>query len=284
MPAQGHILGGLANRGFVLIFKGLVSCFLAMVTAASAYAQTSSFMFQATVGFDPNQIVGTSGGTLGALMTEFVGPSAAQGQLTVEGDIAYDLAQTPTITGASIGAYQTALTGVELRIGANVAHLDIPRVLKHAATSKVGTVIRSAGFCADFEHCQLLGVPNAPFGMQTLVLNDVPNTLLDENGATQFASNDILAFMAGRTDALAEFDPLFQTRGFGMVSLDGFALGLFSVPGTDFFTSHALPNIDSFVGTPSIERTEFWIFLEGPNLLNKVKLEGVVNSITPHAS
>lgn len=264
------------------MLKGSLGFFLAMMMAGTVFAQTSSFSFQASVSFDPNQVVGRSGGTLGAMMTEFVGPTAAQGQVIIEGKVTYDLAQEATTANANIGAYQTALTAVELRLGANVAQLDIPRVLQHAATSRIGTVIRSGGFCADYEHCQLLGVQNAPFGMQVLVMNDVPNTLLDETGATQFSSNDIIAFMAGRTDAPAEFAPLFQTQGFGAVSLDGFALGLFSVPGTDFFVSRAVPDIAIFTGAQNIERTEFWIFMEGPDLLGKIKLEGVVNSIAPH--
>ena len=264
------------------MLKGFLVCILTIVTAGSVVAQTSSFTFQASVNFDPNQVVGRSGGTLGQLMTEFVGPSAGQGQVIIEGSLVYDLAQAPTTSNAKVGAYQTALMDVQLRIGANIARLDIPRVLEHAATSKIGTVIQSGGFCADFEHCQLFGLQNAPFGMQALVMNDIPNVLLDETGATQYSGNDVFGFMAGRTDALAEFDPVFQTQGFGAVSLDGFALGLFSVPGTDFYTSNALPDIGIFTGAPNIERSEFWIFIEGPDLLDKIKLEGVVNSIAPH--
>lgn len=264
--------------------KAIAAFIIASVLAAPVSAQSSGFGFSATVAFDPNQVISVSGGTLGALFSEFTGPGAAQGQIVVEGDVTYDLSQPPTLSHSHIGAYQTALTSVELRIGQNGTRLNVPHVLANAGSSKIGTVIQgNVGFCADYEHCQMMGVPNAPYGMQVLVMNDIPNTLLDESGRTEFASNDVFAFMAGRTDAVGEFDQLFQTQGFGVVSLDGFALGLFSVPGTDFYSGTALPAITQFTGAQNIERTEFWFFVEGPQLVDKIKVEGVVSMITPHS-
>src|SRR5690606_10924162 len=96
-------------------------------------------------------------------------------------------------------------------------------------------------------------------------LNDTPHMLVDETGPTG-KMGDGFGFMAGRTDAVGEFTPGIRTTGFGVVSVDGFGLLLFSVPGGQFFDSTALPSMELFAGSRQIGRTELWLFLEGAAL------------------
>lgn len=258
----------------------LRSVLLIVTMAQAAAAQEVKFALQATLNYDANRVVSASGGTLGALLAEFFGPTAAQGQVSLIARLAY-LTNTPVTAGsANIAGYSSALTDAEIEMGGNTVRLNLPLVMQNAASSKIGLVVRSdAEFCVDTEHCEQVGVPNAPWGSMALVFNNISHTMIDQTGRTTFVQNDVIGFMAGRTDPVGEFDPIFQTQGFGQVSVDGFAMGLFSTPGQEFFSSRALPPMDQLVGTQAIGRSEFWLFLEGPQLTQIQKLEGVITRI-----
>lgn len=259
----------------------LLGWFLALLLTSTAQSQPVRFTFEAALSYDPNKVVAPHGGTLGALLSEFFGPAAAQGQVPVSGTISYLTGQPPTAASANIAGYQQAINAVELVLGSNRAQLNLPLVFANAATSKIGLFVEADNaFCADFDHCQRYGVRNQPWGAQGMVLNDVPSELVDETGVTSMSNNDIFGFMAGRTAAVGEFAPLFGTQNFGTVSIDGFAWGLFSTPGTDFFTRPDLPNMAQLIGAQNINRSEFWLFLEGPMLADVIKVEGVVTNVS----
>lgn len=135
-----------------LIFRACLA--LALLTGASL-AQSSRFSFDAALTFNPNRVVAVDGGALGALITEFYGPAASQGQVPSSAQISYVALQAPTTANANAAGYRNAPSAVQVSLGSNVATLDLGHSVANSATSKIGlTTWPDGGFCADFEHCQ----------------------------------------------------------------------------------------------------------------------------------
>lgn len=252
---------------------------LALGLPSTLHAESTGFGWTGALQFDPNRIISRKGGTLGQFMAEFYGPDAQNGAVEIRGHVTYETATPPRAASTLIAGYQTALTAVTVQIGAVPVEMDLPMVARNAATSQVGlTVYTNNSFCGDFEHCEMAGLPFSPWGNLVLVMDNTGSTLIDETGMSSMHA-DTFAFLMGRTAGVGEFVPSIQTTNFGVVSVDGMALGIYSVPGGNLYSGTALPHMRQFLGSTQIGRTEIWLYLEGPELIDKIKIEGVITGI-----
>ncbi|THH35347.1 hypothetical protein E4Z66_16150 [Aliishimia ponticola] len=250
-----------------------------LLVASAAQAELSRFEYTGHLSFDPNRVISAGGGTLGALMAEIFGPSAASGQAVVTGRMAYQTDTPAAAKNAVIAGYPTALQSSQIDLGAVTVALDLAQVRANAASSQIGLVaFPNGGFCVDSEHCVPLGVRNAPWGMAGIALNGSRSFLHDETGTSDL-NVDVFGFLMGRTAAPGEFAPALQTSGFGVVSVHGLSWGLFGLPGSDFLTSLTLPPMTQFEGTTQIGRTELWLEFEGGTLLQTIRVEGVISAV-----
>ena len=247
--------------------------------ATLAFPQQSAFGYTGLLQFDPNRVITAQGGRLGALIAELLGPEAAIGQAQVTGRIRYDVNRPAGTANGNVAGYPDAIVESVITFGALDLALDIPLVRANAGSSQVGLVTYPQGaFCADAEHCRMLGIANAPWGMQGVVINDIPSGLIDETGISNMNA-DVFGFMMGRTAAVGEFAPAIQTSGFGVVSVHGLSWGLFAVPGGQLVSGLSLPRMNELIGTAQIGRSEIWIEFEGAALSQPIRVEGTISAI-----
>jgi hypothetical protein len=250
-----------------------------LLVAGSVRAQESAFTYTGYMQFDPNRVITPQGGRLGDLLVELIGPQAASGQMQITGLIRYDIGTPAGAANGNVAGYPDAIREVVLTLGNLDLAVDIPLIRANAGTSQIGLVaLANGGFCADAEHCQMLGVPNAPWGIQGVVINDIPSGLIDETGVTNMTA-DVFGFMMGRTAAVGEFAPAIQTSSFGVVSVHGFYWGLFARPGGQLVPGLALPSMAQLNGTADIGRSEVWLELEGAAMTEPVRIEGTIGAV-----
>lgn len=246
--------------------------------APAVRAEQSRFEWGGVLTYDPTRVIARNGGTLGALMAEFWGPDA-NGAVRLSGAVVFEANPAPTTANGVIAGYRNVVVSETLQFGSMSLAFDPVLVEANVASSKVGMVAMSdGGFCVDHEHCSSGGIAYPPWGNLGAVLNDSGHLLLDETGPNP-KTGDVLGFMVGRTAAMGEFAPTVQTSGFGIIGIDGLALILFSSAGGQLVPSIALPHMRALIGNTQIGRTEVWLFVEGPDLLETVRIEGVIDDL-----
>lgn len=256
----------------------LFALFVALFPLA-AYGEPSAFAWKGVLRYDPNHVIGLQGGTLGALMSEFYGDGARGGAVEISGEFTYETGLPADPANQTVAGFKGAVTAASIRLGSITTTMNAALIDVNIATSGVGMVAAPDGsFCVDIDHCALAGIEMTRMGNAGVTLNDTGHMLVDETGPTG-KSGDALGFMVGRTAATGEFEPTIQTNGFGVVGIDGLELSLFSVPGMQLINSTALPHMRQLIGTQAIERTEIWVFLEGPELAGIVRIEGKLTGI-----
>lgn len=241
-------------------------------------ADTSRFDWTGTLAFDPARPVANT--TLGTLLQALGADTADAGSVTVSGQLAYRTDLPAGAANTSIGAWPQAVTEMTLRFGAVDLKADFGRIAPHAASSLVGTIARAdGGFCGDADHCAMAGLRPPGWGNQVTVLNDAGHVYLDETGQNPLFG-DGLGFMVGRTSGQAEFVPAIQTANHGVVAVDGLYLLFFASPGRQFVSRVELPIMAELTAPGLIGRSEISLFIEVPGLVDPLRIEGVVNSVT----
>ena len=252
---------------------------LLVLWAGPLVAEPSAFAWRGVLNFDPNKVIGRQGGTLGALMSEFYGAGAMGGAVKLSGEVRYETGVATTTANQNVAGFKGAVTAATLRLGAIDTTMNATLIEAHLATSGVGMMTRYDGsFCVDSDHCRLAGLEMTRMGNLAVLLNDTGHTLVDETGPTD-KTGDGFGFMVGRTAATGEFEPALQTQGFGVIGVDGLAVAMFSVPGLQLVNGLTLPHMRQLIGTQAIGRSEIWLFLEGPELIETLRIEGHLTGI-----
>lgn len=262
---------------FCRLFATVTFC---LSLSVAAIADTSTFTWQGTLQYDPDKIVLIGGDTLGDLFDKLGVGDASTGEASISGTVRYaELTEAETSNQFAAGFPQSILSA-NIQIGDHETDADIEMIKTNAATSRVGMLTHpDGGFCGDADHCEPYGVRPPGWGNQIATLNDAGHVMIDETGGNP-SSGDLLAFMMGRTDAEGEFSPPMVTATGDDIFVDGLSILMFSKPDVQLLNELTIPSIKDVSFEDMVGKTEIWLFLEGPELFQTVRVEGVLTQVT----
>lgn len=244
---------------------------------SSAYAATVNVEYTATLGFDPDGVIGVGGEATSAFIEALFGPGiGSTGSAEVTGRFTFDT-DTPAYNSNALAAgYFDAIKSAEVSLGAQTATADLAEINANDPTSEFGYNSNNyAGFCADRAGCASIGQPFQPDGNRIQVINDSDFFILDESGDREwFYGRDAVFLGLGATASDNEFSPTINIPVFGDVFVDSAVLGAISDIEASVLDSVGLPGDDSFLFNDGVETAFLRITFDGPGLLEDLVLEG----------